>query len=260
MSDKEEGEENIPRGNEWEVVSLTASAYAASPGPKEVESKDDDNVVAYAEAETSQALFMSSHFVFPPSEHENLPMEPENTQIHQDSVSKDVVSELEMLQEGRSSSKDEEWSKDLNVPDELSEMPFVDEKIYKEQSIYKEATRSLHSETVLGRSGAYNEETPPVSELSESSEEGLNIPADVSQLPETVQNDKYSGSNLPCEAWWRRRAASLYAHAKEANAVWSIFVAAAVMGLVILGQRWQQERWQVLQLRWQSTVNDEVFN
>ena len=48
-----------------------------------------------------------------------------------------------------------------------------------------------------------------------------------------------------------------YAHAKEANAFWSIFIAVAMMGLVILGQRWQQERWQALQLKWQLSINNE---
>jgi len=30
------------------------------------------------------------------------------------------------------------------------------------------------------------------------------------------------------------------------------------MGLVLLGQRWQQERWQALQLKWQISINHEV--
>ena len=77
MADNEEGEENTSRGAEWEVVSLTASTYAAAPGPEEVELKDDENGNTYGEdgaAETSRAMFMSGHFVFPPSLHENLPL------------------------------------------------------------------------------------------------------------------------------------------------------------------------------------------
>lgn len=41
MADNEEGEATTSRGNEWEVVSLTASAYAAAPGPKGIETSDD---------------------------------------------------------------------------------------------------------------------------------------------------------------------------------------------------------------------------
>lgn len=50
----------------------------------------------------------------------------------------------------------------------------------------------------------------------------------------------------------------MYIRTREANAMWSLFFAAAVTGLVVLGQRWQQERWQVLQLKWQSSISSEV--
>ena len=32
-----------------------------------------------------------------------------------------------------------------------------------------------------------------------------------------------------------------------------------IYGLVVLGQRWQQERWQVLQLKWHSSISSEVM-
>ncbi|KAK8688185.1 hypothetical protein V6N13_086961 [Hibiscus sabdariffa] len=270
MADNGEGDENIPRGNEWEVVSLTASAYAAAPGPKEVETMDDSKGDSYEveEAETSRALFMSGHFVFPPSEHENLPLEPDNTSGH---VGKDVVPESGVVEEGdRSRTKEEEDCslKGLNVHEEFPGMQFFDKKdvtefeegttlqgldlINKDQSLYSAATfGSFHSEEALGGS------TTTVSELIEATEQGFGFPSDVPESPKPLQDDKCDGSDLPCEAWWKRRAVSLYAHAKEANAFWSVFVAAAVMGLVILGQRWQQERWQALQHKWQFSINNE---
>ncbi|KAE8721317.1 hypothetical protein F3Y22_tig00016563pilonHSYRG00169 [Hibiscus syriacus] len=269
MADNGEGEENIPRGNEWEVVSLTASAYAAAPGPKKVETKDDSKGDSYEveEAETSRALFMSGHFVFPPSDHENLPLEPDDTREH---VGKDVVPESVVEEGDRSKTKDEEdWSlKDLNVHDEFQGMQFFDKKhgtefeegttlqelnlINKDQSLYSAATfDSLHSEYALDGSAT------TVSELIEASEQGFDFPSDMPESPKPLQDDKWDGSDLPCEAWWKRRAVSLYAHAKEANAFWSVFVAAAVMGLVIIGQRWQQERWQALQHKWQLSINNE---
>ncbi|EOX95929.1 hypothetical protein QUC31_005287 [Theobroma cacao] len=277
MADNEEGEENTPRGNEWEVVSLTASAYAAAPGPKEVETKDDNKGDSYKEeeAETSRALFMSGHFVFPPIEHENLPLEPLEPDNSSENVGKDVVPELGVEEGGRSRTKEEEdWTlKGLNVHDEFPGMQFFDKKhgtefeegttlqgldlIDKDQSLYSAATfSSFHSDEALGGSTTYDEDTT-VSELIEASEQGLGFPADISQSPKSLQDDKYDGSDLPCEAWWKRRAVSLYAHAKEANAFWSIFIAAAVMGIVILGQRWQQERWQALQHKWQLSLNNE---
>ncbi|XP_075644457.1 ATG8-interacting protein 1 isoform X2 [Castanea sativa] len=222
MADNEQGEENPSRGNEWEVVSLTASAYAAAPGPKDVELKDDENGNTYREgnaAETSRALFMSGHFVFPPNQHENLPLEPEQGEFEE------------------------------GTP--LQGLNLVD----KEQSIYSAATYgSLHGESAFG--GSTFGENVAVPGPNESSEQGLDFSPDISSSPTPVKDEKHDGSNLPCGAWWKRRAASLYAHAKEANTFWSIFIAAAVMGLVLLGQRWQQERWQAMQLKWQISIND----
>ncbi|KAA8516065.1 hypothetical protein F0562_019244 [Nyssa sinensis] len=281
MADKEEGEETTSRGNEWEVVSLTASAYAAAPGPKQVEMNDSakGNTAGEEAAETSHAMFMSGHFVFPPSQHENLQLEPENTEIHNVQVVEEVVSELGAGEGGISDSKNEEnWDvKEFTVADEFPGIQFFDEKgnrlsiretefeegtdlqglnlVDKEQSIYSAAKfSSFQSETTMGGSTAYDKNTM-ISEPIETSDRELD--SDISQLPKPTTEDKYDGSDLPCEAWWKRRAASLFAHAKEANAFWSIFIAAAVMGLVILGQRWQQERWQVLQLKWQFSINDE---
>ncbi|KAG2725284.1 hypothetical protein I3843_01G058800 [Carya illinoinensis] len=279
MADNEGGE-NASRGTDWEVVSLTASAYAAAPGPKEVELKDDDdNNNAYREddgAETSHALFMSGHFVFPPTKHENLSVELEESEIHNEEGKKEAVSDLDAVQAGRSSGKDEEnWTlKGITVPDEFPGMQFFDDKgklsihgtefeegttlqvlnlVEKEQSIFSDATYgSLHNETALD--GSTYGENVPVPRLNE---QGLDFSPDISLSPTTAKDNKHDGSNLPCGAWWKRRVASLYAHAKEANTFWSIFIAAAVMGFVILGQRWQQEGWQALQIKWQISINDE---
>lgn len=286
MSDNEEVEENTSRGNEWEVVSLTASTYAAAPGPQKVEPKDDDRVdtAEVIEAETSHALFMSGHFVFPPSEHENLPLEPQpvKNEIHDEPVGKDVVSEFGTEEAGRSSGKDDEENftlKDLSVHNEFPGMQIFDEKgnrlsfsgtefdegttlrgldlTGKEESIYGASTfSSFHSEAALDGSTAYDENMANP-EPVEPSEQGIDLPTDASKSLMPAKDDKYAASDLPCEAWWKRRAASLYSHAKEANTFWSIFIAAAVMGIVIIGQRWQQERWQALQLKWQIGINDE---
>ncbi|KAG6749524.1 hypothetical protein POTOM_046576 [Populus tomentosa] len=272
MEGKNEGEENPPRGTDWEVVSLTASTYAAAPGPKEFDQKDDDNSKVYEEdeAESSHALFMSRHFVFPPSQHENLPLEHVNSEILDSLVGKNVALELGPEEGGRSSGKNEEiWPfKGLEESEEYPGIQLFDEKgkrgqefedsttlqdfSDKEQSIYSTAAlTSFHNETALSGSTTYGENLG-IPEVNESSERGLDFPAVVPFSPKAAKD-----SDLPSNAWWKRRAASLYAHAKEANTFWSIFVAAAVMGIVILGQRWQQERWQALQLKWQASINNE---
>ncbi|KAL8495216.1 hypothetical protein ACS0TY_019393 [Phlomoides rotata] len=72
-----------------------------------------------------------------------------------------------------------------------------------------------------------------------------------SNVHEDIEEDK---SN---ELWWRRQASSFYDHVKNTNPYWSIFVAAAVMGLVIIGHGWQQEKSQVSQLKSQLILESE---
>ncbi|XP_044493960.1 ATG8-interacting protein 1-like isoform X2 [Mangifera indica] len=285
MADNEERQENTSGGNEWEVVSLTASTYAAAPGPKNVELKNDDKSDANEEieAEISRALFMSGHFVFPAGEHENLPLEPgpAKSEIYNEPVGKDVVTEVEAEEGGRSSGKDddENWTlKRFSVHNEFPGIQFFDEKgnelsipgtefeegttlpglnlSDKEGSICNAATfGSFHSEAVFGGSTMYDENIE--TEHTEHLEKGIDLPAGASEALKSAKDGKCLASDLPCEAWWKRRASSLYAHTKEANAFWSILIAAAVMGLVLIGQRWQQERWLALQLKWQLSTSDE---
>ncbi|XP_028769269.1 ATG8-interacting protein 1-like [Neltuma alba] len=280
MADNEDGEERTSRGNEWEVVTLTASAYEAAPRSGQVELKDDDKGDASMqdEAETSHALFMSRHFVFPPIEHENLPLEPDYSEILGESGGKDI-SEVIVDDGARPSGKDEDsvMISEMNVSEAFSDIPFLDDKmskfsvhgkqfaegttledlglIGKEESMYDTAKyNSLHSETDFGDATAYGDNIV-VSEAVEPAEQESNTSLDLSDSKNFPSDYKCHPSDLPCEAWWKRRAAALYAHAKEANAYWSIFIAAAVMGLVMLGQRWQQERSYQLQLH--GGVNDE---
>ncbi|KAJ0250014.1 ATG8-interacting protein 2 [Hirschfeldia incana] len=243
MADKEEeassgGDNTTPRGTvDWEVVSLTASAYAASPGPKPV---DDDNKDVTpppsSGAETSHPLYMSGHFVFPPSseEHHNTNMEP--SEIYEDKkASKKMDSDFSLEQEDTPGK--EVGAGDLSSlkGDELSGLDFFEqeEEDKGKSNIYK---TSMQDERAFGGSHVY-EQTEPVTDIT--------------------PDDQLAAANSPppCEPWWKRSAASLISQAKETNTVWSIFIAAAaVMGVVVLGQRWQHERWQLLQLNWESTI------
>ncbi|KAJ6390814.1 hypothetical protein OIU77_024931 [Salix suchowensis] len=136
MEGKNEGEDNPSRGNDWEVVTLTASTYAAAPGPKEVDQKDYESGKASGKAydededETSRALFMSRHFVLPPSQHENLSLEPVNSEILDSQAGKNVPPELGLEEGGRSSCKNEEiWPlKGLDESEEFHGMQLFDVK------------------------------------------------------------------------------------------------------------------------------------
>lgn len=281
MADNEDGGDKTSRGNEWEVVSLTASTYAAAPGPDDVEMKDDGREGSFVqdEAETSRALFMSGHFVFPPSQHENLPVEPDYSEIHDDSGDKDVTSDETVEEVTKPRGKDEEnlTLPGLEVSEEFEGMRYFDQKINrlsvrgkefeegttlpdfglieKGESMYDpEKYTSFQGETTIGGVTAYGES---IIEPETTESEGSNVSSDLSLSKNSSKDNEYNTSDLPCGAWWKRRAASLYAHAKQTNALWSVFIAATVMGLVMLGQRWQQER--ALQLKWQISINDEVY-
>ncbi|XP_031393842.1 ATG8-interacting protein 1-like isoform X2 [Punica granatum] len=294
MADNEGFEESNARGNDWEVVSLTASTYAASPGPTEVELKDDIKGDTHNpdKAETSNAMFISGHFGFHPAQHDNLPLEISDIDVLEKQGGKDNIAFVDAAAQGRSSGKvEKDWVlKGLSVPDEFPGLHFLDEKSIglsihgsafedgksnlqglknlteKEQSFYSSAAfSSFQGDTALRAPPNYVEdisaseavENMSVSETDETPNSPPDLSADISHQPKKIKGEKSGGFDLPCGAWWKRRAASFYAHAKEANAFWSVFVAAAVMGLVILGQRWQQEKWQVLQLRWHLSINSE---
>uniref|UniRef100_A0A1J3DKE0 ATG8-interacting protein 1 n=1 Tax=Noccaea caerulescens TaxID=107243 RepID=A0A1J3DKE0_NOCCA len=216
MANNEDHHHHPPRGNEWEVVSLTSSAYAAAPGPYNVESRDARKYDAfYGGAETSRDLFMSDHFVFPPSEHENLPID-------------DPLLEEEQRKDGQ-------------------DLMLRGQELSDEQSLYGESA-------MYGEHGLFDDTMPNDKDLED-------LHTDTATNPLILDKDaQKSTKNLPCEAWWRRRAVSMYTRTREANAIWSLFFAAAVTGLVVLGQRWQQERWQVLQLKWQSSISSEKLS
>ncbi|XP_077241950.1 mesoderm induction early response protein isoform X2 [Tasmannia lanceolata] len=245
--DENEGEETSTRGNEWEVVTLTASTYAAAPNVEGFEPTDDDKDKDLGrDEESSHAMLMSHHFVFPPSEHENLPLEPDNSEIHIETAVEDVGSTQAYdfdVEEGdipKKSGLENLNIKGISEADELPGIQYFDEK------------------DISGPAAPEENTTAPESNVP--SQLSLDSPSDFSENPEPTKENKNNGSGLPCEAWWKRRAASIYSNAKEANAFWSVVVAAAVMGLVILGQQWQQERWQVQQLKWKFCINDEKIN
>ncbi|KAM7275774.1 hypothetical protein ACFE04_017640 [Oxalis oulophora] len=240
MADNEDvAKENTSRGNEWEVVSLTASAYAAAPAPvpKEAESKhgayrDDDS-------EMSRALFMSGHFVFPPSEHENLPIEPETSEIQTDHADKDFLSDS--------------GKQGLNVPEGFDEAQVFDSK--GNVSEFEEETNLQGLITDREQSISAFHEGEGIDEQIDSSEQSLGYALNTEESSEPDEECKYVEAGLPCGAWWKRSATLLY----DSNSFWSVFVAATVLGLVIIGQRYQQERWQALQLKWHVTTSSEGY-
>ncbi|KAG9441307.1 hypothetical protein H6P81_017161 [Aristolochia fimbriata] len=277
MADEEKDrEESSARGNEWEVVSLTASTYAAAPDAREVPLEPADSELGEAE-ESARAMFLSGHFVFPPNEHENLPLEPDIGEINNELTGERSTFSTEasgaeppIEEEPRPAKSDEDWNiKGLTETDEVHGVQFFDDKcksipmqntgfeegkvlqglglVTEEESMYSAGKfRSFHGEA----------ESSVMSDPDEQSQQNVDSVDQVSKSPKSTKVNDRGHPDLPCQAWWKRHITTLYSHAKETNALWSVVVAAALMGLVILGQRWQQERWQLQQLRW----HDEKMN
>lgn len=226
MADHEEKKEPTPRGNEWEVVSLTSSAYAATPSSSELVDTTAD--MAYRIGK-DEAMFMSGHFVFPPSQHENLPLEPEEAEVQN-------VPEI-----AQSSSR----------PDIKDEPHEFNNSIEKEHTI----NTDLKYSSFYDKSSTYDENTF-IAEQMEPSEELLDSDM-LNSLNKVEGDDVYDSCKLPSEAWWKRGASALYSQAKEANTFWTICVAAAVMGLVVMGRRLHQEKLEVLHLKWRLSIDTE---
>ncbi|CAA3009860.1 Hypothetical predicted protein [Olea europaea subsp. europaea] len=199
MADNEDRTETAPKGNEWEVISLTAPANAASPGLKEVESSED-----------SQRY------------------EKEN---------KGDIPYLIAEERGKLDVKDEEK---VSIEQLMSdEFPGVHDFDEKDNRLSVGEFSTFHNISTMGRSYAV-EEDAMADDMAEPFEHDLHLNSPSFQKP--VKENKYGGADLPCEAWWKMRALSLYDHVKEANTFSSIIIATTIIGLVIIGHKWKKEK------------------
>ncbi|KAI3950012.1 hypothetical protein MKW92_044041 [Papaver armeniacum] len=205
-------------------------------------------------------MFMSKHFVFPPSQHENLPVQPDcSNSVTQDSLHHNEVSRLDM-EEGEKSEKFDEdsWNiKGLEVLEELHHSQFFDEKGENsplcEESISFQGIKLVNKEDIIDMNAnlcSYHdvEASLSASRISESTtvmpEPGAAAKLDSSsKISESHNPPEEDTHGLPCEA------------CKDANALWSVVVAAALMGFV--GHMWQRESSQGRQLKWHFSISDE---
>lgn len=188
MADDEKEGEVIPaRGADWEVVSLTASTYAAAPDSKGFDPNDDSE----SGQESSSAMFMSDHFVFPPSEHENLPVEPSSSEIHSISEGKTVLS----VEEGEEERHDK-------LDDDSQGTEFFDDG----------STFSAHGGEFVEAKGLEGVYTIPYPENTETSNPSDSPNQDFNSPHKNTKSsdgDNYDGSGHPCAAWWKKNASSL---------------------------------------------------
>lgn len=120
------------RGQEWEVVSLTASTYAACPGPKKPQEsgpQDEDENESDAkliENEGPDSLVQSQPFIFPPSHHEGLPIEKEIGEVteRKDAKVENTVENIQSLEDVKAddlASEIDSQGKDLKHGEEIAQ-------------------------------------------------------------------------------------------------------------------------------------------
>ncbi|XP_020698533.1 ATG8-interacting protein 1 [Dendrobium catenatum] len=240
MADEEEKDGTSSRGADWEVVALTSSTYAAAPGPDADQPDDPRDKEFQREHDSSNTMFMSEHFVFPPHEHENLPIESDSGEIHDQTGCLGILPTEE----------------ENNYLDEFDEDSSEAEPPIHNMESQESQTHSFSLAGIESRQMIPPDDENDISEIYDPSNKLNDMPPDFANHGKISDgNDGQSG--LPCEVWWKRHALSLCKQVKETNTFWSIFMAAAVMGLLVLGKQWKREKLQLQQLRWQFSNTNE---
>lgn len=204
-----------PIADEWDMLPLTSSVYTS---PLFRKGLDPINLPGFGNFSNSQegthtGLVMSDGFVFPPSEHENLPIEPEHDESNTNSDGKEG---------SYAGSDNDEWC-----------------------HVSPEEVDGMSNENL-----SVNSDLPAASETPspDSNPTEINYKQD---------RDRTScKADLPCQGWWKSKSTFLFHHIKGVTTVCSVVAAGAVVGFVIMGQRWQQDH---LRLHhFQFSVSSEV--
>jgi len=174
----------------------------------------------------------SDTFIFPPSRHEGLPIESEDRYGIED-----PLLGSENLSENNAENEEE---------GPLGDPEFESPREEEENSRNVEESEDLG----VGEEGNRGSEAEENVELKH---EGLDNEGFGN---ESWVDEGFGDEDFGCEGWWKRQAASL----GQPTTLWSIAMAAALLGIVFLGQRWQHERWNGKQLRLQLCAKDEKIS
>ncbi|XP_037449065.1 ATG8-interacting protein 1-like isoform X1 [Triticum dicoccoides] len=266
-----------PRGNDWEVVQLTASNYASAPGPARSEpepfdeeseghvygTKGDDSAAA--------ALLMSGHFSVPQNEAENLLMGADTSIERQEARgSQYAVSDM-----GDDDDREEDRQEKLKH-DGLDRTPSFDKgKSLSSVDMEPDDGSELHRGSPVGKdpvafsssgysaTDAEKEATQSAKEKTEENTTLQNVDpvTDSSNVVASGEESKPDGSGAPRNAWWQKQLILLYRSAKESNKLWPIVVAAAaLMGMAYFRRRWQKGKLQLQQVKLQPASSKERIN
>ncbi|XP_020682871.1 ATG8-interacting protein 2-like [Dendrobium catenatum] len=273
--DKRDLNETNTRGTDWEVVSLTASTFAAAPGPPEFDptvlhKKEEFNKT---EQECSEAMFMSKHFVVAPHESEKLPAENYSSAVYKEQSIQD-----DNITEPQKSNKDSSTIDTINdlhgshlfdmecsLSDHSMNLGYGKQEgdlkmVEKDHALFVSPNEISFDDGANVSLPVIHDDISDLAEPRNPSQEKLDYPSwRAHGCKPNEENIDESFDDSP-ESWWKKRAISAYNHAKGTNTFWSIFVAVAVAGLVILGQRWRREKSQFQQFKWKFIGTGEKIN
>ncbi|VAI51721.1 unnamed protein product [Triticum turgidum subsp. durum] len=268
-------EQTSPRGNDWEVVQLTASNYASAPGPARSEPEPFDEESeghvygAKGDDSAAAALLMSGHFSVPQNEPENLLVEADTSMERQEACD----SQYAVSDKGGDGMYEDRQEKLKD--DGLDRTPSFDKgKSLSSVDMEPDDGSELHRGSPVGKdpvtfsssgysaTDAEKEATESAKEKTEENPTLQNIDpvTDSSNVVASGEESKPDGSGAPRNAWWQKQLISLYRSAKESNKLWPIVVAAAaLMGMAYFRRRWQKGKLQLQQVKLQPASSKEVI-
>ncbi|CAN6239002.1 unnamed protein product [Urochloa humidicola] len=270
-------DQTSPRGNDWEVVQLTASAYAAAPAPRRPEPCEEAEAKKYSTkgGDSEAALLMSGHFSVSQSEVESLLIGADIKEPHKELCNQDAVSnegDEEKYQETCKHKLEDDLpsipslEKGKNVS--LGDLEFDDGKALQGMSLVGEESvgfsspiySSIEAEKDLGRSVT---ESRNEKKAEESTLHIVNPTTGSSKVVSSGEQNKPDGSG-PRDAWWKKQLLSLYKNAKESNNFWPIVAAAAaaaaLVGLAYFGHRLNKGKLQLQLGKQTPSSNKEKIN
>ncbi|CAL5020287.1 unnamed protein product [Urochloa decumbens] len=276
--DQSATDQSSPRGNDWEVVQLTASAYAAAPAPRRPEPSEEAEAKKYSTKgdDSAAALLMSGHFSVSQSEVESLLIGADIKEPHKELCSQDAVSnegDEEKYQETCKHKLEDDLpsipSLDKGKNVSLGDMEFDDGKALQGMSLVGEESvgfsspiySSIEAEKDLGRSAT---ESRNEKKTEESTLHTVNPTTGSSKVASSGEQNKPDGSG-PRDAWWKKQLLSLYKNAKESNNFWPIVAAAAaaaaaLVGLAYFGHRLNKGKLQLQLGKPAPSSNKEKIN
>nr|BAK01087.1 predicted protein [Hordeum vulgare subsp. vulgare] len=264
-----------PRGNDWEVVQLTASNYASAPGPARTEPSDEESEGQVYGAEggdsAASALLMSGHFSVPQNEPGGLLVEANASIERQEAHG----SQYAVSDKGDDDDTEDDRQEKLK-DDDLDRTPSFDKgKSLSSVDMEPDDGSELHRGSPVGKDlvtfkssgySATDAEKEAIDSANEKAKENTMLQnvdpvTDSSNVVASGEESKPDGSGAPRNVWWQKQLISLYRSAKESNKLWPIVVAAAaLMGMAYFRRRWQKGKLQLQQVKVQPASSKERIN